>query len=457
MKKNKLNQMSTAFFLSCIVVALVIRPVQADEEYHVIATLQSPEPTSSGGFGRVIKLFEGGLIVGVYEADVDDVTSAGKAYVYDPEWDLVTLLQSPTPLEGEAFGRHIDTLGDKIAIANDRALVDGLIEAGMVYLFYTDGSPFLELKAPFVGLYQKFGAEVTLGRDIILIAETGGMVEGASHGGLVHVYDDEGSYIRNLTSPSIKQEGTFGWSIAASDEYVLVGEPGYIPRSMIPKVCSVYVFDYDWNHVATLNAPDQMERTCFGASTSICAGHVVIGEPSATVDGFEKAGRAHIFDTEWNHVATLQSPTPEPLAEFGGDVVVGGDIVVVGECKGDVDSMNEGKAHVFDLDGNLIATLVSPEPAVAALFGSSVETDGEIIVVGETNVEAGGESKAGKVHVFELGEEPEQPDPEEPPDPEPEPDSESRRSGGIPGFPLESIASSIVLAVIVLWLIRRQR
>jgi len=253
--------------------------------------------------------------------------------------------------------------------------------------------------------------------------------------------------------------GGFGWSIAAGDEYVLVGETGYVFENMIPEICSVHVFDYDWNHVATLNAPDQQERTCFGISTSISSDYVVVGEPWATVDGHEKAGRARIYDTDWNHVATLDSPTPEALAEFGCDVAMGGDIVVVGERKGDVDSMNEGKVHIFDLEGNLIASLVSPEPAVSALFGHSVETDGEIIVVGETDIEAGGETKAGKVHVFGLGEPiAEQPAPEEETtETESEPETESETSGGIPGFPLESIVLSIVLTVIGLWLIQIKR
>ena len=75
------------------------------------------------------------------------------------------------------------------------------------------------------------------------------------------------------------------------------------------------------------------------------------------MDGHEKAGRAHIYDTGWNYVASLQSPTPEDNAEFGLDVVTGGDIVVVGERRGDVESMNEGKAYVYDLEGNLVSTL----------------------------------------------------------------------------------------------------
>ena len=456
--KRKSRKSQTAFTLFFILITLGVIPIQAKDEYNVIVTLQAPEPVSSGRFGIETRLFEGGLVVGVYQADVDDQISAGKAYIYDTNWNLITPLQSPTPHEGEAFGRQVDAYGDKLVIGNPRSNTEGVQESGLTYLFDADGAFILEIKAPFIGLYQKYGSEVTISKDIILVTEIGGIVDGVPHAGLVHAYDHEGNHIQNLTSPSIKPEGTFGWSMAASDEYILVGEPGYIPQSLIPEVCSVYVFDYDWNHVATLNAADEQERTRFGISTSISGNYVVVGEPWATVDGLEKAGRAHIYDTEWNLVATLQSPTPEAMAEFGGDVVVGGDIVVVGECKGDVDSMNEGKAHVFDLEGNLIATLVSPERAVSALFGYSVETDGETIVVCESDASVDGVTKAGKVHVFGLGAPiPKQPaqDVETTETPS-ETDDDNDENGGIPGFPSESVVLSLVLVFLVI-LLRKQQ
>ena len=80
-------------------------------------------------------------------------------------------------------------------------------------------------------------------------------------------------------------------------------------------------------------------------------------------------------------------------------------------------------------------------------------------MVCEADVEAGGESKAGKVHVFSLGEPAaEQPAPEEETtEAESEPESESEKSGGIPGFPLESIVISIALTVILLWFMQRKR
>ena len=458
MKRKEIKSKHVGLIILIFLATNLVVHIRAEDEYHVIVTLQAPEPTASGGFGAETKLFEEGILVGSFKADVDGIASGGQANFYDSDWNLITTFQQPTPGRG-GFGRQVDAYGDKLAITNVWATVDSYRDAGKVYLFDTDGSLILELKAPIARGARLFGMDVALGKDIILVSEIGAIVEGFSHAGLVQVYDYEGGYIRNLTSPSMRAEGGFGGSIAAGDEYVLVGEAGSVFMNLIPKICTVYVYDYDWNHVATLNAPDQQERNCFGISTSISSDYVVVGEPWATVDGHEKAGRAHIYDTDWNHVATLKSPTPEAFAEFGCDVAMGGDIVVVGERKGDVDTMNEGKVHVFDLEGNLIVSLISPEPAVSALFGHSVETDGEIIVVGETDVEAGGESKAGKVHVFGLGEPAaEQPAPEEETtETESEPETESDKGGGIPGFPLESIVLSVALAVLVLWLLQQRR
>ena len=66
-----------------------------------------------------------------------------------------------------------------------------------------------------------------------------------------------------------------------------------------------------------------------------------------------------------------------------------------------------------------------------------------------------------QARAYSLGEPTtEQPDPEEETtetESESEPETESETSGGIPGFPLESIVLSIVLTVIGLWLIQRKR
>ena len=131
---------------------------------------------------------------------------------------------------------------------------------------------------------------------------------------------------------------------------------------------------------------------------------------------------------------------------------IAGDLIVVGERKGDVEVMNEGKAYVYDLEGNLLATLVSPDPEIGAQFGYKVLTDGEIVFVDEVEASVDGESKAGKVHIFRLGEPAtEQTEPEEEiTEITSEPDSENRK--GIPGFPLVSVVFSVALVVLYFWL-----
>jgi len=136
---------------------------------------------------------------------------------------------------------------------------------------------------------------------------------------------------------------------------------------------------------------------------AISGDFVVIGEQWADVESHEKAGRAHIYDTNWNHLATLQAPTPEADARFGNAVAISGNMVVVGESQRDGETINDGSAYIFDSDGNLLAILQSPEPYPGAMFGYSVDVSEDIVAVGERYTTVEGESKAGKVHIFQAG------------------------------------------------------
>jgi hypothetical protein len=165
MKQKKFEQTCTMVLIFLVMISLVLIPVRADEEYQIISTIQSSEPKSRGRFGVETALYEGGLIVGSNLADVDDIVSAGKAYIYDSNWRLTTIVPSPTPRVAETFGKQVDAYGDRIIISNDRATIDGFDERGTVFLFDTEGSLLFELQMPVPGKWQQFGAEVSLGKD----------------------------------------------------------------------------------------------------------------------------------------------------------------------------------------------------------------------------------------------------------------------------------------------------
>jgi len=443
--------------LFSILVAISVVPVRAEEEYHVIATLEPSNPQGFGGFGGDIALSGDLLLVGEWWGHVDELGCAGLAYLYDTDWNLLSTLQAPELKLNAKFGYSVDLDGDMMVIGSPFYDAGGLRWAGEAYVFDSDGSLQFTLQSPNPQMQGSFGMEVALVKDLILVAETGGIIQGYAHPGAVNVYDTEGVYLTTFTSPSIKPVGGFGDKLAASEEFILVGEPGTTNRPDV--IGNVHVFDYDWNLVTTIQAPERVVGTIFGKSIAIRGETVVIGAIFADVEGVDRAGGAYIFDTNWNHLASLQSPAPRDGGEFGRGIAMGGDIIVMGERRGDVVSVMEGKVYVYNLEGNLLSTLASPDPTIGAQFGWRVATDGEIVVVSDVEATVEGVSKAGKVHVFAPGPGAEaEAEPElEPVETVTEPEEEPSFWERIPGFPYESIVMGLILGVLVLLLMQQRR
>jgi hypothetical protein len=105
--------------------------------------------------------------------------------------------------------------------------------------------------------------------------------------------------------------------------------------------------------------------------------------------------------TDHQLIYTFQSPEIETEGNFGTSVAIDGDIIVIGEIKGDPNgTTNAGKAYIFNTSGHLIANLTAPEPQLSANFGFSVAVSGDKVVVGEPYAEVNGEPYAGQVHIF---------------------------------------------------------
>ncbi len=118
----------------CIIASLLIAPVRAEEEYHVIATMQAPTLTSSGGFGSDLALYEDTLLIAEDNAALGDLKKVGRAYIFDSDWNHVTTLQAPSPKAYETFSRSVDVWGDTLAIFNNMN-VDDIEWAGKVFIY----------------------------------------------------------------------------------------------------------------------------------------------------------------------------------------------------------------------------------------------------------------------------------------------------------------------------------
>jgi hypothetical protein len=220
---------------------------------------------------------------------------------------------------------------------------------------------------------------------------------------------------------------------------------------------SVYMFNHEGDHLMTLQAPEPENLARFGASIDTSRDLIVIGECFATVDDVFRAGKAYIFNIDGEHLKTLQSPSPKMNGNFGDSVAIDGDRIVVGEWGANVNPFQyEGKAYVFDVDGNLLQNLTAPKPCPRAAFGLDVDIDGDTIVIGECWASTEELGQAGRAHVYRLGPPVEAQEPVEEPTPvveeEPEPDDDG---GGIPGFPAAALALGLMCTIV--FIIQRKR
>ncbi len=429
-----------------VILAQILGIYAADEEYTHVLTLESPNPEKGAWYGYQVKISGNIILVSEPYADVDDFLDAGKVYIYDVDGTLISALQSPDPGNVYNFGWRLDLFGDIIIIKEKLADVDGLRDAGKAHVFTTDGTYRMTLQSPEPRQGGNFGT-AGINEDITVIYED-------TSEGIAHMFDNEGEYMTTLHAPTPKVGARFGRIIEVTETLILLGECGKETNPLSPG--SVYAYNQSGDHLMTLQAPEPEDQAMFGTSIDTSGDLIVIGESYATVDGVSRAGRAYIFNTDGEHLHTLQSPKPKLSGVFGDSVAIDGDRVVVGEWDADVNPfMYEGKAYVFDVDGSLLQNLTAPEPCPRAAFGFDVAIDGDNIVVGEPWADIDEVDQTGRVQVYRLGPPIEAQEPVEETSPVVEEEPESEDDGGIPGFP--SVALVLGLICTVIFIAQRKR
>jgi len=148
--------------------------------------------------------------------------------------------------------------------------------------------------------------------------------------------------------------------------------------------------------VVVLEPVEPVRDGFFGGDIGFVGDLLVVGEWGA--------GRAHVYDRDGHLVKTLLSPGGEKKSHFGASVAILGDVLVVGEWNATNDGVaGAGLIHFFDSEGNLIRSVGSPEPYVNARFGWALDSDGARLAVSETGEWTRDENTTSKVWVLDRG------------------------------------------------------
>ena len=397
MRKSRSRVILVELVVLCFLASALGVFVLAGDEYQVTAILESPEPQSDSYFGFPVDIYGDTMVIGESTISVEGFVVAGRAHIFDINGTLRVTLQSPAPQIEGLFGRAAAISGDIIIVGEPGATIGDNRYAGRTYIYNTDGSLRTTLQSPNQRAGAMFGRSLCFCGDTIVVGEHRADIEGKINAGRVHLHDSDGNFLETLQSPEPVIEGLFGLRVDGSEDIIVVSEH-YAKVGDTGQAGKAYIFDSDGDLLATLQSSDPQYNAGFSISVAVSGDIVVVGEYWAEVDGLSKAGRAHVFDTDGTLLVTLQSPEPEAYAQFGSKVDTSGDLILVGEPSADGESNDEGRAYVFDTEGNLLETLSAPEPTARTEFGSRVFVKGEIIVVGEY-----GAIKVGRLYVFQPG------------------------------------------------------
>jgi len=150
-----------------------------------------------------------------------------------------------------------------------------------------------------------------------------------------------------------------------------------------------------WMQLAPLNANDAAPSDLFGRVVAVDGSIAVVGAP----DNNNRVGAAYVFmrtGPTWSQAAKLSASDGANGDFFGATVAVDRDTIVIGAPFG---NNGTGAAYIFTCEGSSWtqgAKLIANDGASGDIFGYSVATQGDTIVVGAPNVASG----TGAAYVF---------------------------------------------------------
>jgi len=275
---------------------------------------------------------------------------------------------------------------------------------------------------------DSFGAAVTVIDNFLLVGSPRDgqgdvFLFDLTTGSLIHTIDGEAPDPNDPNGRPLSAPGTFaaqfGGSVAMEGDYILIGAQ-YDLRfnggggGRGPRQGEAHLFDANTGNLIasfespprvfnpsqpSLNNPTRSGNDQFGSDVAISGNLLLIGA-AGVPDGGTRGGQAFLFDAE-NPDADpiiIRNPGASREDQFGSAVDIDGSYLVVSAPS---NGTSAGEVHLFDTAGNFILSFVDPSPDTQDSFGSDVAIQGNLVVVGARR-EDGAEINSGEAYLYSF-------------------------------------------------------
>ncbi|MBT8231653.1 MAG: hypothetical protein KJN84_03420, partial [Bacteroidia bacterium] len=295
------------------------------------------------------------------------------------------------------IGDSEDNYGNNVGITTDRFIVGvpndyvDFDKQGSAIINDWDGSNWIETKltSDSSSYNSQFGYSVDVDGDRAIVGAHFNDVNGVAQVGAAYIYDWDGAMWNEtqLVASDGEYYDGFGYDVAIDGDRAVVSAKWDDDQGSTSG--SVYVFDYDgtnWIESHKLNQGSYQAGPQFGEDVDLDGDRLVVGAPKYDHSGYNQAGRAYIFDyngSSWVRTM-LQAYDPFNYDAYGTGVSVSGDRVVVGAHADDDAGTSSGSIYVYTYNGSSwnVEKVLGMNIGAFAFFGYNISIDGDRMVVG---------------------------------------------------------------------------
>jgi FG-GAP repeat len=324
---------------------------------------------------------------------------------------LEPALHSPLLAPFDVFGGDVVLATPALCAVGVRGADGTALNMGAVDTFdLKDGAwTFLERLQP-AGLSagDQFGESLAADGSWLAVSATRHDASGAD-AGAVWVYQREGPYWRNPQKllPGMGSDGMrFGESLALAEGVLAIGAPGAAPAGA---VLLYRVVDGVWQLDETVVNPTPADGDRFGDAVAVDATRLLVGDPFDDAGATDR-GAVHFYTQvgkNWQFGATLLPISASDRQYFGHSLSMRATRLAVGGYGADAanGTQSSGLVEIYDFVGGAWSRSGELRPATAVAggnFGWDVALEAEMVVVGEPGYSgsAGGSDRLGRAHVF---------------------------------------------------------
>ncbi len=321
--------------------------------------------------GNSVALSGDYAVAGAYGEDGAGI-ARGAVYIFErnyngtDNWGQVKKLTASDAANNDYFGYSVDIDGDYVVVGAFYA--DSLgFDRGAAYVYYrnqggTDNwGEVVKLTASDAADSDEFGYSVAIDGDYVVVGAR--LEDGAgSNRGAAYVFDrnqggaDNWGEVTKLTASSPENAAYFGYSLAVSGDYAVVGASGEDGGGT--NLGAVYIFDKDfggtnnWGQVAQLSASDGEDGDEFGSSVAVDGDYLIVGAFYEDGAGTSR-GAAYIYGRNyggadaWGEVMKLTALDAADQDWFGFSVAINGNYAVVGAMYEDGGGNQRGAIYIF--------------------------------------------------------------------------------------------------------------